>query len=372
MIAPLRPRQLAKSGHSTAKSLRKPAGTCRSSQPTVSRKKLAPIPERAELRLLCERFQRFLDTPLSYIANQTFEQRDQAREIEADDVLGDADQAVRRARRVELPADAPAYFAALYEIPLLTPDLERRLFRKMNYLKWQAGRLLEKVSPRHPNARTLEKIDGLRQGAVLIRDRIISSNLRLVVSIARKFSEQGTGFSDLVSDGNLTLMYAVEKFDFGRGFRFSTYATLAIQRELARKVRRSPIDRLREAKDLADCADPIADDLEDDASCLLQAKRSHRLQQLIDEHLDAREQYVVAARFGLGQPEGPLALRAIGAKLGVSKERVRQLQLRAIETLRQAAKQQADLDEGLALADAQASFQNDLDIEVQGTSELVS
>lgn len=279
----------------------------------------------------------------AWIDSVSFRDEKVAQEIDADDVIGDLLR-LNEGADCEPPAEVPAYFAALYRIPLLSPELERRAFRKLNYLKWRARHLLSMPQRRSISA-TKEAAATCVSAALEIRERIIVANLRLVVSIARRFTGKGIPFSELISDGNLMLMNAVEKFDFSRGFRFSTYATLAIQREFVRTIRRGSHDRLRAIPDLsalANVPDQADADLEED--CRTIKERQGRLRRLMGEHLDERQRAVLLARYGINDSRSPEALRSLGARLGISKERVRQLQLQAISSLREVVMGNAETD----------------------------
>jgi RNA polymerase sigma factor (sigma-70 family) len=109
---------------------------------------------------------------------------------------------------------------------LLSKEQEEHLFRKMNFLKFQAVRLQARRGQNE--SRTSQIADLVRQ-ADAVRDRIIRSNLRLVVSIAKKYVNASNSLDELISEGNLSLLQAVEKFDISRGNRFSTYATRALR-----------------------------------------------------------------------------------------------------------------------------------------------
>src|SRR6185436_8873392 len=112
--------------------------------------------------------------------------------------------------RTEVPV--PAYFAELYLTRLLSADDEICLFRRMNYLKFRANALRSTLDPHTADLRSIDAIERLLTMARETRDQIITANLRLVVSIARRFASELNSFDDLLSDGNLILMRAVEKF----------------------------------------------------------------------------------------------------------------------------------------------------------------
>jgi RNA polymerase primary sigma factor len=283
----------------------------------------AQLQERARALLGCE---------IAFIHNASFRRPSIERSI-----LSSAPaSATEKGRIPRTPDGTPAYFAQLYSTPLLTAEEEQHLFRKMNYLKYRANQLRAGLDPIRPDAVVVSQIEERLAQAVEVRAKIISANLRLVVSIARRFVDDTNGFDELVSDGNLTLMNAVEKFDYARGFRFSTYATHAIQRDFYRQCRRRRTDRARYLRGIDELIADAPDD-EPDPIAGEQFRRYQKLLGLIQDELDEREQFVLAMRFGLDHDAGPQTLQVIGAQLGVSKERVRQLEIRAIATLQRVA-----------------------------------
>ena len=222
------------------------------------------------------------------------------------------------------------FFAALYRTRLLTADEERGLFRRMNYLKFRANVLRARLEPERPDAEQVARVEQLLAESRAVRERLIHANLRLVVSIARGLANGRQHFEELVSEGNLTLINAIDKFDYARGFRFSTYATHAIRRAIYRQMRRGLKRPLQLAAAEESLIDPSGEfEPEEDAALLADWGR---IWPLMSEQLDGREQYVVRSRFGL-EDGHPRTLRQIGREIGLSKERVRQLQLRALDKL---------------------------------------
>ena len=140
------------------------------------------------------------------------------------------------AKKARLPSGLPPYLASLYEVPLLTREQEVYLFRKLNYLKYAAGKLREGLDPAQAKSSVMDEIERLYDQAVATKNQIVRANLRLVVSIAKRHVGPTDNFFELVSDGNMSLIRAVEKFDYARGNKFSTYASWAIMKNFARTI----------------------------------------------------------------------------------------------------------------------------------------
>jgi hypothetical protein len=145
----------------------------------------------------------------------------------------------------ESPEGLPGSAAGFSEHRLLTRAQETHLFRKMNFLKYVAARLRGAIDPDKAVAAEIDQVEALLREAGAILDRIIRANQGLVVSIVKKCTWSGQDFFDWVSDGNVALLRASERFDFARGVRFSTYATWAILRDFARRIRQPPPVRHR-------------------------------------------------------------------------------------------------------------------------------
>ncbi len=232
-----------------------------------------------------------------------------------------------------VPKDLPPYLAQLFRLPLLTPAGEVALFRKMNYLKFKADRLRKALDPETASARALDEIEELLAEAGRLKNQITQANLRLVVSIAKRHVSAGADFFELVSDGNVSLMRAIDKFDYTRGFKLSTYCSWAIMKNYARSVpeQRGLRERYHTGCDevLATVAGPAADDHEDDFLPAVRATLDRML-----AVLDEREQTILRHRYGLDTGGEPQTLDQIGRSFGVSKERIRQLEARAMARLR--------------------------------------
>jgi RNA polymerase primary sigma factor len=246
-------------------------------------------------------------------------------------------------------------------------------------------------TPRHPlltAAQEIQLAKRIEAGDRFARNQIISSNLRLVASIAKRYERRGVARLDLVQEGILGLMMAVDRFDWRRGFRLSTYATWWIHNSLRRAVEiqgraiRIPSDvaqrerRLRQVEDelraqlgrlprddeimeaaglskrglralhhsrrtVVSLDDPGQADLplldlvaaeEEPFEETVELSFSHdSLRQALDT-LPEPERRVLKLRYGIGGGEGD-TLRAVGRKLNLSGERVRQIELRALQRL---------------------------------------
>lgn len=287
-------------------------------------------------------------------------------------------------------ADDPVglYFRQMAQEPLLTAEEEIELAKRI-----EAGReALAKLAQIDPDS---EEADALREivaDGQLAREHLGRANTRLVVSIAKRYMGQGLPFPDLIQEGNVGLMRAVDKYDYKRGNRFSTYATWwirqAITRALAQKTRtiRIPLhmtERIRQMYRTAQVLEqtlghrptpeeiakamelppesirgmmdasqhaialerPVGDDgdsefgdfIEDqDSPSPVEAATQHLLQETIEEvlsELTPRQSHILRLRFGLGGGE-PHTLEEIANKFGLSRERIRQLEKEALRRLR--------------------------------------
>jgi RNA polymerase primary sigma factor len=291
-------------------------------------------------------------------------------------------------------ADDPVglYFRQMAQEPLLTAQEEIELAKRIEIGKDARHSLLQ------PGARDLNGMSWVATMDHLVfegqnaREHLGRANTRLVVSIAKRYMGQGLPFPDLIQEGNVGLMRAVDKYDYKRGNRFSTYATWwirqAITRALAQKTRtiRIPLhmtERIRQmyrtaqnleqslgrrpspeeiafemdlpadsVRGMMDASQhaialerPVGDDgdsefgdfIEDqDSPSPVESATQHLLQETIEEvlsELTPRQSHILRLRFGLGGGE-PHTLEEIANKFGLSRERIRQLEKEALRSLR--------------------------------------
>ncbi len=267
-----------------------------------------------------------------HISNDLFKLRTAESEILGDDLLMTSEVASKRSAKL---ASMPSHLAGLCERALLTPDQERAMFQRMNYLRYRAANLLgTEASKKAVCQWDLERAEGLLRAANWHRDNIVQANLRLVISIVKKFANNHCSFDDLLSDGIIALMRAVEKFDYDRGFRFSTYATQVVRRNCYRMVMDRQEERLKVTNSVYEPGLDVADDVR--TPTMSEGRWSTMRQHLgaLLDQLDRREKFIIRARFSLGGHRRVQTLQSLADALGVSKERVRQLEKRAMDKLR--------------------------------------
>ncbi len=226
-----------------------------------------------------------------------------------------------------IPKGLPPYLEALYRTPLLGPQRERALFLKFNYYKYRFVKARRQMDVQFARWRQLDVMEKHLHHAQQVKNQIVQANLRLVVSVARRHWRPGLDLMELVSDGNITLMRAVESFDVHKGNRFSTYATLALMKGFARSVSRmqsfstatgkAGLDQLPDTPRVS-AVERFA--LREDVGALL-------------GRLTDRERRVLIGHFGLDQSE-PATYEQIGQRLGLSKQRIRQIEQAALAKLR--------------------------------------
>lgn len=230
------------------------------------------------------------------------------------------------------PSDDPEHrlspIGKLCEEPLLSRRDERYLFLRMNFARHEA------------NAARGEKRSRLLAEATDFRDRILAANLRLLVSVAAQFATPQVRTEELVSEGVLRLMRAVELFDVSRGWAFGTYATHVLRNHFRRTgQKRQRQDRLAVAFGETDLSQ-LSDDCVPPERQSELAARHHQLVQASLAELSETDRQILRSRFGFDDPASP-RLRSyaeVGREVGLSKERVRVRAHRALEFLKETAR----------------------------------
>ena len=285
---------------------------------------------------------RLLGTEIDFVDNTEF------RGVKADQEILGVDHGLlvqlESRTRTAVPRDLPAHLAALCQTELLTAAEERELFRAMNYLKFRANSLRATLDPDQPCPRTVDAVKRNLSAAESVRDRLILANMRLVVSIVKNFIGPTHSFDDMLSEGVVSLMQAVDKFDYDRGFRFSTYAYRAICRNSLRTITQQKKEAARFNSGSSEQMFEVPG--QGDCSSVAEQRWSRlrmAMTQMLDQ-LDRRERFIIRGRYALGSHRKVRTFQCLADKLGVSKERVRQLEQRAVQKLQQMA-EEAGLDE---------------------------
>lgn len=223
---------------------------------------------------------------------------------------------------------------------ILTGAEEKVLFYQFNYARYRINEIQKVVwaSPdRKPVPEQASQILHWHRLADRIREQIAETNLALVLAMAKRTRMSEVDFADLVSEGNMALLRAVDKFDAGRGYKFSTYACRAILKAFSRQGMKLSKYRQRFPTDF----DPKLE-----KSNFLETKRAGFEKDAAEEvrrivvdnraNLTDVERTVIEHRFGLesGEIEKPMTLEQVGQIIGVTKERVRQIQNKAMEKIR--------------------------------------
>ncbi len=302
----------------------------------TTRKTSEPQPEVRLSRALRERAVKIHERKLSFIPSEQFSAKCKFRECEIDKVR-EIEQGLLDAPAIRTAGGLPAHLARMCATPLLTPDEESAIFERMNYCKFRAEAIRVKLRPSRPSVSAIDEYDDMIERGERLRNYLLQANTRLVMSIARKFADTRNPFDDLLSQGIASLMHSVEKFDFGRGYRFSTYATCAVRRELYRMVMNRKKQSRRFSTGASELLDGYTESEEEQQSPQARLDNYKQLSVAVGEmmeDLDEREQMILAARFGLDESRKKASYSHLGSRLGISKERVRQLANRALDKLR--------------------------------------
>lgn len=227
-----------------------------------------------------------------------------------------------------------AFVSGMVEMPLLSGEEERYLFLRMNFFRHKAEQARRRLSLNQPDIRLVEVIEADLCEATWVRNRIVQGNLRLVVAVARKLSISLDQMSELIGEGTIPLIRAVELFNVSLGNRFSTYATWAVRNQMIRSLKRQRNRIDAGANEFQLCLSQLEDPVTPHEQ---EAKTDTTVLQSLHhamETLTEREREIIAARFGINGEPGDQSLATIALRIGLSKERVRQIAIQALEKLR--------------------------------------
>jgi RNA polymerase primary sigma factor len=233
------------------------------------------------------------------------------------------------------------------QAPPLTAEQERALFLKFNYCRYRVAAVKAELGHSNPDPESADQILHWHHKAEHYRERIAQTNLALVLAMAKRTRMSEVDFSDLVSEGNMALLRAVDKFDAARGFKFSTYACRAILKAFSRIAVK--LSKYRQFF-------PTDFDPKLEKSDFMERKRldhemncADEIRLILDENraeLTDIEQDVIEHRFAIGTAgdakaeTAPMTLEQVGKIIGVTKERVRQIQNKALQKIRHSLEEQ--------------------------------
>lgn len=296
-------------------------------------KRLLSVEDEKLLNQIMSQEQDYIDSPAFYEKEAQKKIYDEAPEIQKpdtswyhpvmDDLSSSKGRTVKSAQQV-----------------ILTGAEEKVLFHQFNYARHRIWKIQQDVwssASKKPTADQAEEVLRWYRLSDRIREQIAETNLALVLAMAKRTRMSEVDFADLVSEGNMALLRAVDKFDAGRGYKFSTYACRAILKAFSRQGMKLSKYRQRFPTDF----DPKLE-----RSNFLETKRStfekdaaEEVKRIVMENradLTEVERTVIEHRFGLEADDGekPMTLEQVGQIIGVTKERVRQIQNKAMEKIR--------------------------------------
>jgi RNA polymerase primary sigma factor len=337
-----------------------------------------------------------MDAVLQVLTEEGIEILDGNAEDDADELKRRKDE--EEALALKTPTSDPVrmYLKEIGKVPLLTAEEEVDLAKRIEAGLFASEKLAGTVKKLDPKLR--RELDLIERDGQIAKRKLVEANLRLVVSIAKRYVGRGMLFLDLIQEGNLGLIRAVEKFDYTKGYKFSTYATwwirqaitraiadqartiripvhmvetinklIRIQRQLLQDLGREPLpeeiakemdltpDKVREilkvSQEPVSLETPIGEEedshlgdfIEDsDAVVPVDAASFILLQEQLDSVLHTlsdREKKVIQLRFGLTDGH-PRTLEEVGREFGVTRERIRQIESKTLSKLRHPSRSQ--------------------------------
>jgi RNA polymerase primary sigma factor len=289
--------------------------------------------DQAERKLLRQLYRE----PLDYVSNSDFEKADAEARIMAPVELDGARPIQRFIQAAADPIGNPDELD-IPEGAVLTGPQERALFLQYNYCRYRLVNLAKGDQPL--GAERLREMFVWLRRVLDLRDQLVNANMPLVLAMAKRTRLSNVDFSELISEGNMALLRAIEKFDVARGFKFSTYACRAILKAFSRASMK--LSRYRQRF-------PAEFDPDMEKSDFLESKREgveadcvEQLREIILRNgagLNDVEQVVIRERFAIAEGiigQHPKTLEEVGEIIGVTKERVRQIQNKALNKIKEA------------------------------------
>ncbi|MDQ1723471.1 MAG: polymerase primary sigma factor [Frankiaceae bacterium] len=338
------------------------------------------------------------DTVLKVLADEGIEVVEGGDEEEEDDRPAPGKRRADEEVSLKAPTNDPVrmYLKEIGKVPLLTAEEEVDLAKRIEAGLFAAEKMA--TATKKPTDKMRKEFDWIERDGEIAKRKLVEANLRLVVSIAKRYVGRGMLFLDLIQEGNLGLIRAVEKFDYTKGYKFSTYATwwirqaitraiadqartiripvhmvetinklVRIQRQLLQDLGREPTpeeiakemdltpERVREIQKVSQepvsLETPIGEEedsslgdfIEDsDAVVPVDAASFILLQEQLDSVLHTlsdREKKVIQLRFGLTDGH-PRTLEEVGREFGVTRERIRQIESKTLSKLRHPSRSQ--------------------------------
>lgn len=271
----------------------------------------------------------WMEAPIHFVPHPVFERTNPERELRRLAPLTDMNL-------VSLPDSPPgvAFIGGFVSQPLLTAAEEQSLFLRMNFHLSRAEQLRRRALASNSTRILSTQVRRELDRATQLRNRIVGSNLRLVISLAKKLSRSIAHLTELISEGLLPLIRSVELFDISLGYRFSTYATWSVRNAMFRSIKRAQaatrfFGQSPEGFLESRCDQSTAPETEEPTGW-----KAARVQRML-AGLSERDRFVLQARFGLAGESAGQSLAVIAERVGVSKERVRQIVLRSLAQLRE-------------------------------------
>jgi RNA polymerase primary sigma factor len=220
---------------------------------------------------------------------------------------------------------------------LMKADEERLMFMRFNYCKRKLTALQKKIAREGLTKETALKFVDWHRRFEHFREYLVRTNLALVLAMAKRTRLGHVDFAEVVSEGNMALLRAVDKFNVERGFKFSTYACRAILKAFSRTSLKASRHRTRFPVEFE--PDLEKSDWSDRRRETIEADCVDELKSIVERNLadlSTVEQTVIKRRFNWQEQEAtPLTLEEVGQIIGVTKERVRQIQNKALAKIRQ-------------------------------------